>query len=82
MSANSNGSASASSPIASESDLDMDSESATNDEHPDREATPRPAFVNENDPVKIMPFLGRVEQPPERHDVCIAGAGPAGLMLG
>lgn len=77
------GSACASSPVVSESDdVDMDSDLTTNGDRSDHEATPRPEAINENDPVSIMPFLGRVEQAPERHDVCIVGAGPAGLMLG
>lgn len=77
------GSAGASSPIAnSDSDMDMDSDMTTNGDHSEHEATPRPVPINENDPVRIMPFLGRVEQKPDRHDVCIVGAGPAGLMLG
>lgn len=65
---------------ASESDLDMDSD--MNGDHSDHEATPRPEFINESDPVAIMPFLGPKKQPPERYDVCVVGAGPAGLMLG
>lgn len=79
------GSAGASSPVANsdDSDMDMDSDMTTNgDDHSDHEATPRPEPINENDPVRIMPFLGRVEQKPDRHDVCVVGAGPAGLMLG
>lgn len=68
--------------VNSESDVDMDSDLTTNGDRSDHEMTPRPEFVDDNDPVRIMPFLGRVEQPPERHDVCIVGAGPAGLMLG
>lgn len=76
------GSAGAPSPVASESDVDMDSDLTTVGDRSDRDVTPQPEFINENDPVRIMPFLGRVEQPPERHDVCIVGAGPAGLMLG
>lgn len=83
MSSTNGGSAGASSPVAnSESDMDIDSDMTTNGDHSDHEATPRPEPINENDPVRIMPFLGRVEQKPDRHDVCIVGAGPAGLMLG
>lgn len=56
----------------------------------DNETTPRPEPINENDPIHIMPLLRRLNNhnnnnnraPPERHDVCIVGAGPAGLMLG
>lgn len=48
----------------------------------ENEATPVPEPVNENAPVNIMPFLGRLEKRPESYDVCIVGAGPAGLMLG
>ncbi|CAN8096181.1 unnamed protein product [Discula destructiva] len=84
MSSTNDGSADISNSTASESDVDMDSDSVTtiNGDRSDHEATPRPEFINENDPLKIMPFLGRVEQPPEHHDVCVVGAGPAGLMLG
>lgn len=85
------------------SDVDMDSDDtatvATNgynnnnnsDQPHNHEATtPRPELINENDPIHIMPLLGRLQHanhhnsrhPPERHDVCIVGAGPAGLMLG
>lgn len=71
------------------SDVDMDSEDTTtahSRDNFDHEATPRPEPINENDPIRIMPFLGRLNThnrpPPERHDVCIVGAGPAGLMLG
>lgn len=77
------------------SDVDMDSDDtatvATTNNHNgynhDHEATPRPELINENDPIHIMPFLGRLQHansraPPERHDVCVVGAGPAGLMLG
>lgn len=72
------------------SDVDMDSDdTATANNH--HEATPRPELINENDPIHILPFLRRLNNnhnnnlnkaPPERHDVCIVGAGPAGLMLG
>lgn len=64
------------------SDVDMDSDTATNGGYSDHESTPRPEPVNENEPVHIVPFLGRLEERPEHHDVCIVGAGPAGLMLG
>lgn len=86
----------------SDMDMDLDDNSTTtstaaanNNNSFDHEATPRPELINENDPIHIMPFLGRLDQhnnrlasansnhkPPERHDVCIVGAGPAGLMLG
>ncbi|KUI59801.1 3-hydroxybenzoate 4-monooxygenase [Cytospora mali] len=62
-------------------DVDMDTETLTNGSV-DGGATPRPHLVNENAPVNIVPFLGRREPGTEHYDVCIVGAGPAGLMLG
>ncbi|PSR81252.1 hypothetical protein BD289DRAFT_462190 [Coniella lustricola] len=56
---------------------------AANSVHSDHEATPRPELVNENEPVCIVPALGRrLQQHVERYDVTVVGAGPAGLMLG
>ncbi|ROV92458.1 hypothetical protein VSDG_06653 [Cytospora chrysosperma] len=64
-------------------DVDMDTETLTNGSRSvDGGATPRPELVNESAPVNIIPLLGRLEPRPEHHDVCIVGAGPAGLMLG
>lgn len=69
-------------------DLDMDAintptTTAANSEHSDDEATPRPEFVNENEPVLIVPALSRrSQQQAKRYDVTVVGAGPAGLMLG
>ncbi|KAI3391037.1 hypothetical protein diail_8088, partial [Diaporthe ilicicola] len=73
----------ASSPLggSSDGDVDMDTDTLVNG-HDDDEATPRPEPINENAPVNIMPLLSRRQPKPERHDVCIVGAGPAGLMLG
>lgn len=72
----------ASSPLggSSDGDVDMDTDTLVNGN--DDEATPRPEPVNENAPVNIMPLLSRRQPKTERHDVCIVGAGPAGLMLG
>ncbi|ROW01937.1 hypothetical protein VMCG_05572 [Cytospora schulzeri] len=74
----------ASSPLGgSDVDVDMDTETLTNGSRSvDGGATPRPQLINENAPINIMPFLGRMEPKPERYDVTIVGAGPAGLMLG
>lgn len=63
--------------------MDMDTDTLTNGSRSvDGGATPRPYLINENAPVNIMPFLGRLEPRPERYDVTVVGAGPAGLMLG
>lgn len=72
----------ASSPLggSSDGDVDMDTDTLVNGN--DDEATPRPEPINENAPVNIMPLLSRRQSKPEHHDVCIIGAGPAGLMLG
>lgn len=72
----------ASSPLggSSDGDVDMDTDTLVNGN--DDEATPRPEPINENAPVNIMPLLARRQPKTERHDVCIVGAGPAGLMLG
>ncbi|KAK2602881.1 hypothetical protein N8I77_009383 [Diaporthe amygdali] len=72
----------ASSPLggSSDGDVDMDTDTLVNGH--DDEATPRPEPINENAPVNIMPLLARHQSNSERHDVCIVGAGPAGLMLG
>ena len=65
-----------------DADMDMDAETLTNGSPSvDGGATPRPELINESAPVNIMPFLGRRESGPERYDVSIIGAGPAGLML-
>lgn len=67
----------------SDVDVDMDTETLINSSHSVAgSATPRPELINENSPVNIMPFLGRTQAGPERYDVTIVGAGPAGLMLG
>lgn len=73
-----------SSPIGgSDVDVDMDTETLTNGSRSVGSATPRPELINENAPINIMPTLGhRLEPSLERYDVCIVGAGPAGLMLG
>lgn len=72
----------ASSPLggSSDGDVDMDTDTLVNGN--DDEATPRPEPINENAPVNIMPLLSRHQSKAEQHDVCIIGAGPAGLMLG
>lgn len=72
----------ASSPLggSSDGDVDMDTDTLVNGN--DDEATPRPEPINENAPVKIIPLLARHQPKSEHHDVCIIGAGPAGLMLG
>lgn len=64
----------------SDGDMDVDTDSST--VYGDRETTPRPELVNESAPINIMPLLTRLDQRTERYDVCIVGAGPAGLMLG
>lgn len=69
-------------------DLDLDAintptTTAANSEHSDHDATPRPELVNEDEPVLIVPALGRrLQKQAERYDVTVVGAGPAGLMLG
>lgn len=72
----------ASSPLggSSDGDVDMDTDTLVNGN--DDESTPRPEPINENAPVNIMPLLSRHQPKSEHHDVCIIGAGPAGLMLG
>lgn len=70
---------------SSDGDVDMDTDTLVNANgsgNDDDATTPRPEPINENAPVNIMPLLTRHQPKPEHHDVCIIGAGPAGLMLG
>lgn len=68
--------------VSSDGDMDVDSVDSSGTATNAHDATPRPEPISETAPINIMPLLGRIEQRTERYDVCIVGAGPAGLMLG